>query len=56
MPATLLVIADQARMRRGLTELAADDDLLVELRMLVAPRQDLVADRTRMVNGAEPRC
>lgn len=44
------VIADQARMRRGLTELAVDDELLVELRMLVAHHRDLVADRTRMVN------
>jgi transposase len=44
------VIADQARMRRGLTELRVDDELIVELRMLVARRQDLVADRTRMIN------
>lgn len=44
------VIADQARMRRGLTPLRVDDELVVELRMLVARRQDLVADRTRTVN------
>jgi|SRR5918992_805812 transposase len=44
------VIADQARMRRGLTALRVDEELIVELRMLVARRQDLVADRTRMVN------
>jgi len=44
------VIADQARMRRGLTPLRVDEELIVELRMLVARRQDLVADRTRMVN------
>lgn len=37
-------------MRRGLTPLRVDDDLIVELRMLVARRQDLVADRTRAVN------
>ena len=44
------VIADQARMRRGLTPLRVDDELIVELRMLVTRRQDLVADRTRMLN------
>ena len=44
------VIADQARMRRGLTPLRVNDELVVELQMLVARRQDLVADRTRMVN------
>lgn len=49
------VIADQARMRRGLTPLRVDDELVVELRMLVAQRQDLVADRTRMVNRLRDR-
>lgn len=44
------VIAGQARMRRGLTPLRVDDELIVELRMLVARRRDLVADRTRTVN------
>lgn len=44
------VIADQARMRRGLTPLRVDDELIVELRMLVARRQDLAGDRTRMIN------
>lgn len=44
------VIADQARMRRGLTQLRVDDELIVELRMLVARRKDLVADRTSMIN------
>jgi transposase len=44
------VIADQARMRRDLTPLRADDELITELRMLVAHRQDLVIDRTRLVN------
>lgn len=45
-----MVIADQARMRRGLTPLRVNDELIVELRMLVARRQDLVADRTRTLN------
>jgi transposase len=44
------VIADQARMRRGLTPLRVSDELIAELQMLVARRQDLVADRTRMAN------
>jgi transposase len=44
------VIADQARMRRDLTPLRADEELIAELRMLVARRQDLAADRTRMIN------
>lgn len=45
-----LIIADQARMRRDLTVLDGDDDLIIELRMLVARRKDLAADRTRAVN------
>jgi transposase len=45
-----LVIADQARMRRDLTVLGGDEELIVELRMLLARRQDLVTDRTRAVN------
>lgn len=44
------VIADQARMRRDLTVLRGDDELIVELRMLAARRQDLASDRTRAVN------
>ncbi|GAB3972515.1 IS110 family transposase [Actinoallomurus acanthiterrae] len=44
------IIADQARMRRGLAPLRVDDELIVEMRMLTARRADLVADRTRMVN------
>ena len=44
------IIADQARMRRDLTALRVDDELIVELRMLVARRRDLAADRVRMVN------
>ncbi|GAA4306344.1 IS110 family transposase [Actinomadura luteofluorescens] len=45
-----LIIADQARMRRDLTILDGDDELIVELRLLVARRRDLAADRTRAVN------
>jgi transposase len=45
-----LIIADQARMRRDLTVLDADDELIIELRLLVARRRDLAADRTRAVN------
>lgn len=45
-----LIIADQARMRRDLTVLDADDELIVELRLLVARRRDLAADRTRAIN------
>jgi transposase len=44
------VIADQSRMRRDLPALRADDDLVVELRMLTGHRADLVADRTRTFN------
>jgi transposase len=44
------VIADQARMRRDLAVLRGDEELIAELRMLVARRQDLVSDRTRAVN------
>lgn len=49
------VIAEQARMRRDLTVLGADDELIVELRLLVARRQDLRADRTRAVNRLHDR-
>jgi transposase len=45
-----LIIADQARMRRDLTILDGDDELVVELRLLVGRRQDLAADRVRAVN------
>jgi transposase len=44
------IIADQARMRRDLTPLRVDDELIVELRMLVARRRDLAGDRVRLVN------
>ncbi|GLY88674.1 IS110 family transposase [Actinoallomurus iriomotensis] len=51
-----LVITDQARMRRDLTVLDADDELIVELRLLVARRRDLAADRTRAVTGCTTSC
>jgi len=44
------IIADQARMRRDLSPLRVDDELIVELRMLVARRHDLAGDRVRLVN------
>jgi transposase len=44
------VIADQARMRHDLPVLRPGEDLVVELRMLVARRADPVADRTRTRN------
>ena len=44
------VIADQARMRTDLTPLEPADNLVIELRMLVARRGDLVTDRTRAIN------
>jgi transposase len=37
-------------MRRDLSVLRGDEELIVELRMLTARRQDLRSDRTRMVN------
>jgi len=44
------IIADQARMRRDLTPMRVDDELVVELRMLVARCCDLAGDRVRLVN------
>jgi transposase len=44
------VIADQARMRRDLPVLRPNEDLVAELRLLVAQRADLVGDRTRTLN------
>lgn len=44
------IIADQARMRRDLTAIGVDDELIVELRMLIARRRDLAGDRVRLVN------
>ncbi|MCA2229609.1 IS110 family transposase [Nonomuraea aurantiaca] len=44
------IIADQARMRRGMTVIHTHTEEAIELRLLVARRKDLVADRTRAVN------
>ena len=44
------VIADQARMRRDLQPLAAEDEIAVDLRILTGRRFDLTADRTRAIN------
>lgn len=44
------VIADQVRMRRDLAVLRGDGELIVEVRMLAARRQDLRSDRTRAIN------
>jgi transposase len=44
------VIADQARMRRDLTVLRAEDEQAVELRVWTDHRRDLVNDRTRKIN------
>jgi transposase len=45
-----LVIADTARMRGDLAELAVTDDLVVELARLVSYRADVMADWVRGVN------
>ncbi|WP_429423780.1 IS110 family transposase [Nocardia sp. GAS34] len=44
------LMADQARLRRELTPVRVRDELIAELRMLVARREDLVSNRTRAVN------
>ncbi|WP_199923051.1 IS110 family transposase [Streptomyces sp. NRRL B-24484] len=44
------VIADQARMRRDLQPLQIPDEIAVDLRILIARRYDLTADRTRAIN------
>lgn len=44
------VIADQARMRRGLHPLQEQDEIAVDLQILTARRYDLTADRTRAIN------
>jgi transposase len=43
------VIADQARMRRDLSELEPGEEALAELGLLVAHRRDLVVARTRAI-------
>lgn len=44
------VIAETARHRADLTEIEVSSELVVELRLLVTHRADLVADRVRIVN------
>jgi len=44
------VIADTARLRRDLTVIGHDTDLVRNLAMLTAHRADLIADRVRMIN------
>ena len=44
-----LIIADQARLRRDFTPLRPAPQLLAELRLLTSHRQDLAADRVRML-------
>jgi transposase len=44
------IIADQVRMRRDLAPIRMPEELIVELRMLVARRRDLQSDRVRMTN------
>ncbi len=44
------IIADKARMRRNLHPMTAGDEIAVDLRILTARRDDLVADRTRAIN------
>ena len=44
------VIADQARMRRDLQQVAAPPALMAELALLTEHRKDLIAERTRLYN------
>ena len=44
------IIADQARMRRDLLPMRADDEISVELALLTSHRTDLMRDRTRTIN------
>ncbi|MDP9882559.1 hypothetical protein J2W21_000038 [Sinomonas atrocyanea] len=44
------IIADQAKMRRDPQPVRAEDETIVELRLLTARRADLVHDRTRSYN------
>ncbi|WP_225993488.1 IS110 family transposase [Actinomadura rudentiformis] len=44
------VIADQARIRRDRQQIPAADEAAVELKILTAHREDLSADRVRVVN------
>lgn len=44
------IIADQARMRRGLRPIRPGDEAAIELALLTSRRIDLVAERTRTIN------
>ncbi|MDN5698602.1 MAG: IS110 family transposase, partial [Rubrobacter sp.] len=44
------IIADQARMRAGLSPLEPGEGDLAELQILLARRRDLIADQTRAIN------
>lgn len=44
------VIADQARMRRDLSQVRPADEITTELKLLTTRRADLVEDRTRAIN------
>jgi hypothetical protein len=46
------IIAETARMHRGLTELSTADDLVVELSRLVAHREELMADWSAASTGS----
>ena len=43
------VIADQARMRRDLSVITADEEVIAELALLVSHRRDLVQNQTRTI-------
>jgi transposase len=45
-----LVIAENARLRRNLVRYQPSEETVASLRLLVGHRQDLVADRTRLIN------
>src|SRR5690242_14941978 len=45
-----LMIADQARIRRGLKPMRPTDEATIELKILTNRRTDLVRDRTRAIN------
>ena len=48
------IIADQARMRRDLRPVLGEDELITELRMLVAHRQDLITPNPAQTPSPPP--
>ncbi|WP_123254397.1 transposase [Arthrobacter oryzae] len=48
------MVADQARMRRGLQLPLAGDEISTGLRILTARRADRSADRVRAINRRQP--